>query len=540
MPSATDRVIAGRYQLQSSVGRGAMGAVWLAQDTLLKRRVAVKEIDIPPSYAAADRGAMEARLLREARAAARLSHPGVVSVYDVIEHGDRPWIVMEYVDAPTLDDIVAGDGPLAPEAAARIGLELLAILDVAHRAGIVHRDVKPANVMVAQDGQVKLADFGIASIQDDPKITQTGLVLGSPAFMAPEQAQSGSTGPAADLWSLGATLYQAVEGVPPFDKGSALPTLTAVMSEEPRPMQRAGKLEPTISALLRKDPAERPSVAEARGMLQGIVAAVDTRAGTAVSGPHVAKTAVEEATRPAPERRRVADRPVPQTAPPAAARADRTWILWALLALAIAALVALPMILDGGDATSDRTRGSDEPAQDAAGDDAATDTGSGGSEDGSEDASEDGSAEAVPDWTTYEDPSTGYTLEYPSTWTPRVRRENRIDFADPTTATYLRVEWTDEPGDDVMARLEEIAAAFATNRSGYEEHQMTETEYLGYPAGLWEYSYEDGGANLHAYNLQFVIEDDWGFALNFQTREENWSDSQDLWEALKAGFEPPG
>lgn len=517
-----------------------MGTVWLAEDALLKRRVAVKEIDIPPSYDGPERGSVEARLLREARAAARLGHPGAVSVYDVIEHGDRPWIVMEYVDAPTLDEVIERDGPLSPEAAARIGLDLLSVLETAHAEGIVHRDVKPANVMVTEDGRVKLADFGIASIQDDPKITQTGLVLGSPAFMAPEQAQSGTSGPEADLWSLGATLYQTVEGAPPFDKGSALPTLTAVMSEDPRPVQRAGNLGPVIAALLRKDPSQRPSAAEAREMLERVArTSAHTQAATAIAAGTLAGTAVDESatedtTSPASPPGRVREQPRPQLAP---AEPDKTWVLWALLALGIAALIVLPMLLggNGDDASRDRDAGA---AEVGSGEDAQTDESNGSDGETAADESED--TAAVPaDWDTYDDGATGYAVQHPPTWEPRARAANRIDFTDPSTGTYLRVEWTDAPGDDVMARLEEIAGDFGSRRSGYEQHQLTETEYLGYPAGLWEYSYEDGGASLRAYNLQFVIEDEWGFALNFQTREENWSDSQELWDALKAGFRPP-
>lgn len=513
-----------------------MGTVWLAEDALLKRRVAVKEIDIPPSYDGPERGSVEARLLREARAAARLGHPGAVSVYDVIEHGDRPWIVMEYVDAPTLDQIIDRDGPLSPEAAARIGLDLLSVLETAHAEGIVHRDVKPANVMVAEDGRVKLADFGIASIQDDPKITQTGLVLGSPSFMAPEQAQTGTSGPEADLWSLGATLYQAVEGAPPFDKGSALPTLTAVMSEDPRPMQRAGSLGAVITALLRKDASERASAAEARAMLEAVLGTrVDTQAATAVAAAGLATTTIDDATAgtTSAEPRRPVREQAGARIPPA--EADKTWVLWALLALGIAALIALPMLLGG--TSDDESRGRDEgAAQVDGGEDAQDEADTSDGQEGSDPAD---AAVAPAEWETYEDATAGYTLEYPPTWEPRARAGNRIDFTDPSNGTYLRVEWTDAPGDDVIARLEEIAGDFGSRRAGYEQHQLTATEYLGYPAGLWEYSYEDGGASLRAYNLQFVIEDEWGFALNFQTREEDWSGSQEVWEALKAGFQPP-
>ena len=526
MSPATDRLIAERYALRSPLGRGAMGTVWLAEDSLLKRRVAVKEIDIPPGFDAEERNALEARLLREARAAARLSHPGVVGVYDVVEHASRPWIVMEYVDAPTLDEIVKENGPLEPKEAARIGAELCSILEAAHAEGIVHRDVKPANVMCTEDGQVKLADFGIASVQDDPKITQTGLVLGSPSFMAPEQASEGTSGPSGDVWSLGATLYQTVEGEPPFDRGAALPTLTAVMTDEPRSMQRAGALGPVITSLLMKDPAARPSLAEAHRMLTEVVVGgigMSTSATTAAATPVTAtEVAPRPVSTPAPTR-------TPRVARPQE-RSDQRWWPWVALALVIAALVAIPLLMQNDDDPAG-SAGSDRRGQRANG-------AAGGGGQPQDDASDAG-APASEGWTTYTDPTNAYTIDYPSEWEIVPRAENSNDFTDPITGNYLRVEWTDEPGDDVMARLEEIADNFAAEHSGYEEVQLTPADYRGYEAGLWEYTYEEGGATLHAYNLQFVIDDAYGFALNFQTHEADWEESQGLWESFQTTFQPP-
>ena len=530
MPSTTDRSIAGRYALQSALGSGAMGTVWLAEDSLLKRRVAVKEVDIPPGINGAERDAVEARLLREARAAARLSHPGVVSVYDVVEHSNRPWIVMEYVDAPTLEEKIKESGPLSPDEAAQVGLQLLEILEVAHAEGIVHRDVKPGNVMCKEDGQVKLADFGIASVQDDPKITQTGFVLGSPSFMAPEQASKGTSGPEGDLWSLGATLYQAVECEPPFDRGAPLPTLTAVMTEDPRPMERAGWLAPAILALLQKEPSARPTIPEARRMLERLDTPIaNTAATTAAAAPVLAPTAVEQ---PVPTRKAG-----PSAAPARARRQPedgaRTWWPWIALAFVIAALIAIPLLMQGDDPSTSaegrKNRGGQQ-GQAAGGaneDDTGTDT--------SEQTDTTGTTEG---WVTYTDPGSGYVIEYPEGWEPVQRDTNTIDFTDPGSGTYLRVAWTDAPGDDVMTRLEEIEEKFAAGHDGYGLIQMTPTEFLGHEAGLWEYTYEEGVA-LHAYNLQFVVDDAYGFALNFQTREENWAGSQDLWESLKATFRPP-
>ncbi|MFL6186819.1 MAG: serine/threonine-protein kinase [Actinomycetes bacterium] len=265
--SAADRLVADRYVLNAPLGRGGMGVVWRAQDQVLGRQAAVKEVVFPPTMAEEERRSAQARVMREARAAARLNHPGAVTLYDVVQDQGGTFIVMELVAAPTLADLVQAQGPLTPEQVAELGSQLAGVLEAAHAAGIVHRDVKPGNVMVAADGRVKLADFGVASLQGDPQLTSTGLVIGSPAYMAPEQARGEASGPPADFWALGATLFYAVEGVPPFDRGSSIATLAAVVNEPPRALGRAGALAPLIDALLAKDPTARPSGAEVRAEL---------------------------------------------------------------------------------------------------------------------------------------------------------------------------------------------------------------------------------------------------------------------------------
>jgi serine/threonine protein kinase len=257
--SETSRVIADRYELHEVLGKGGMGLVWRGQDRLLGRTVAVKEVVPPTTLVGDDRAAVKTRVLREARAAARLGHHGVVTVFDLIEQEDRIFIVMELVQGPSLEELVTKEGPLSPAVAADIGAQVLEVLEVAHADGIVHRDVKPGNVLIVQGGRVKLGDFGIASISGDPRITATGMVLGSPSFMAPEQASGETVGPATDLWGLGASLYFAVEGHAPFRKDQPIPTLAAVIQEDPTPPERAGPLGQVILDLLAKDPSARPS-----------------------------------------------------------------------------------------------------------------------------------------------------------------------------------------------------------------------------------------------------------------------------------------
>lgn len=286
------RVVAGRYRLLGPLGRGGMGIVWRARDEVLGREVAVKEVRAPAGLDAAEVARMYRRLEREAWAAARISHRGVVTVYDVASEDGRPWIVMELVRGLSLAEVLEGEGPMTPQRAAHLGEQVLAALRSAHEAGVLHRDVKPANVLIANDGRVVLSDFGIASLEGSSAITMTGEVVGSPEFLAPERALGREPGPESDLWSLGVMLYKAVEGVSPFRRDTPLSTLHAVVDHELPPPRRAGPLEPVLEGLLRKDPRERLAAAEAVRMLRIIGAGGAVRApGGPVSGPD-APTAV--------------------------------------------------------------------------------------------------------------------------------------------------------------------------------------------------------------------------------------------------------
>ncbi|MGN9775874.1 protein kinase domain-containing protein [Micromonospora sp. H33] len=273
-------LIAGRYRLLDLVGTGGMGRVWLARDEMLHRDVAVKEV-VPPSWLAeTERDEVRLRSLREARTAARLTHPNVVRVYDVVHDGDSPWIVMEYVRSRSLQQIITTDGPLSPRRAARIGLAVLAALRAAHAAGVLHRDVKPHNVLVADDGRVVLSDFGLATFDGgDGAMTGPGMVLGSPQFVAPERARDGISDPRTDMWSLGATLYAAVEGRSPYARTSAMATLSALATEPPGPMRRAGPLRPLLTGLLQRDPWRRLTAAEAEPLLHAAAADHDRPVG---------------------------------------------------------------------------------------------------------------------------------------------------------------------------------------------------------------------------------------------------------------------
>src|ERR1700726_4388435 len=300
-PSAdTGRVIAGRYRLQAPIGRGAMGVVWRARDQLLDRDVAIKEVQIADSLTEDERATAFQRTLREAKTAARLNHPAVVTVYDVAEDGGRPWIVMQLVNAQSLDQVLAASGPLSPRRAAEMGRQLLSALTVAHAAGVMHRDVKPSNVLLSRDDRAVLTDFGIATFQGDPRLTQTGMVMGSPGFTAPERIRGEDASPASDLWSLGATLFAAVEGHGPFEKrGSAITTMSAIINEEAPMAPTAGALGPVIAALLRREPSDRPDASAATRMITDVLPLLPARTG-AEPGGYVATARSSRAPSPAP------------------------------------------------------------------------------------------------------------------------------------------------------------------------------------------------------------------------------------------------
>ncbi|MFL5996620.1 MAG: serine/threonine-protein kinase [Streptomyces sp.] len=271
------RLLAGRYRLGGVLGRGGMGTVWRAEDETLGRTVAVKELRFPSSIDEDEKRRLITRTLREAKAIARIRNTSAVTVYDVVDEDDRPWIVMELVEGKSLAEVIREDGLLEPKRAAEVGLAVLDVLRSAHREGILHRDVKPSNVLISEDGRVVLTDFGIAQVEGDPSITSTGMLVGAPSYISPERARGHKPGPAADLWSLGGLLYAAVEGAPPYDKGSAIATLTAVMTEPLEEPKNAGPLKDVIYGLLTKDPAQRLDDGRARAMLTAVIHAPEPK-----------------------------------------------------------------------------------------------------------------------------------------------------------------------------------------------------------------------------------------------------------------------
>jgi serine/threonine protein kinase len=360
--TAPGRLVAGRYRLQSQIGGGGMGAVWLAQDELLGRRVAVKQVLTAAGVSAEQADQQRQRALREGRIAARLSHPHAISVYDVaLEHG-QPWLVMEYLPSRSLAAVLSDDGVLRVDQAAQIGAQVADALAATHAAGIVHRDVKPANILIGEggsvEGLVKITDFGISHASGDVTLTQTGQITGTPAFLAPEVAQGNQMTEASDVFSLGATLYTCLEGTPPFGmEDNALGMLHRVAGGQILPPRRSGALTKPLQKLLAVDPADRPTMPQVRDELAKLAAGRDgdtttillarTDLGSAAPGrTRTATFAAGEsaASRPAaptppPPREQLPPEPAPRE--PGRRRGRGLWVAAAIAVLVVAGLVAL-------------------------------------------------------------------------------------------------------------------------------------------------------------------------------------------------------
>jgi eukaryotic-like serine/threonine-protein kinase len=530
------RTIGGRYRLDRSIGQGGMGTVWQGHDELLGREVAIKEVRFPPELGKQEIADLRERTLREARATARLSHPNVITTYDVVEEDDRPWIVMELLKTHSLSEVLRDDGPLPPHRVAEIGLGVLAALETAHAQGVVHRDVKPSNVLVTADGRPVLTDFGIATMAGDPALTSTGVVLGSPAYMSPERARGKAFGPESDLWSLGVTLFAAAEGRPPFESDNALGTLTAIISDPVPPMTVGGPLALAVGGLLRKDPQERASIATVRKQLQE--AAADRTTEAAV--PVVETVALDRAGRtevlPAAGVGSAAPRPAAPTAPPVGTTTygdegrRRNELLVAALVvglLLIGAIVAFALLSGGeGDNTADsKTTPSTSAPATKSSSPPATSTSAPPSDNG------------VPaGYQLYEDPS-GFSLAFPDGWRAEQSSATAVDFKAPDGVSFLRVDQTDQPKDDAKKAWEEQEKSVKKDLPDYHRISIETVDYNGWDAADWEFTF---GSDTHVLNRGFVPDDSHGYALYLSTPEDQWASSQDVFQTAADTFTPAG
>jgi eukaryotic-like serine/threonine-protein kinase len=584
-----DRVIARRYRLLSVLGRGGMGTVWRAYDDVLDRLVAIKEVSPPPDVTSDEGQMLRERTLREARTAARLNHPNVVTIYDVVEDGEKPWIVMELVESRSLRDIVERDGPLPPTRVAAIGLQLLAALRAAHGLGIVHRDVKPGNVLIDADGRAVLGDFGIARAVGSPSLTRSGVLVGSPSYIAPERASGQRGGPASDLWSLGATLYTAVEGRPPYERDGAWATLNAVITQDPDPPERAGPLWPALSELLRRDPDRRlrPQAAEqmlrqvaeipdpegtvpmsgtaagaVAGAAGGLAAAEKTRAfhgQPALAGPPsgLPERGTPARTGPAPGllpgsgppgyRPSITPPIQPHGGRPGQARpARRGFWLGALAAVAALMIGGAALVVShtgrpqgspaspGGRGTTAQAsptgKGSHSPNPN--GHTPPGQQGQGGGPGG-------GAAALPPGYHGYRD-ATGFSIGVPADWSVS-HQGPYVYITPPSGGMFLLIAQTDHPKQDPLADWRQQEAA---RRGTYSDYHLIRLAAVNYAeaerAADWEFTYTGSGGPTHVLNRNVLANPHHAYALYWSTPTSTWTADYHYFEAFAATFRPAG
>ncbi|MFF4112232.1 serine/threonine-protein kinase [Streptomyces sp. NPDC001714] len=491
------RVIAGRYRLGKRLGRGGMGVVWRAADRLLGRQVAVKELTVDDSLSDDDARLRRERTLREAQAVAQLHHPHIIVVHDVVEDGGRPYIVMELIEGGSLADRISRSGPVDVGEAARIGIALLSALRAAHGAGVLHRDIKPANVLVeAATGRVVLTDFGIAQVAGATTLTETGSFVGSPEYTAPERMSGGRSGPASDLWSLGALLCAALSGESPFRRDSLGGILHAVVSDEIRPPAQAEPLLPVVRGLLERDPERRLGAAEAELMLRGFLeTGAVTGAGDAAQSAGVASYTPTQRDVPLP--------PAPEPAVPPRPSTRGVLVAALLVAAMAGAGVSAATLLfhGGGGGTTPGPGGTTAVSASHPANPSATAT------------TPSPSSTAPPPATTHsrtapsgyrlvQDPA-GFSLAVPARFT-RDPQGERVFYMSPGQTFRLGIKVSETQTGGPGGVMRRAAAEGPSTNPGYHDGRVTDTTHAGHPAAFWEFTWKGFSATegpRHTYDL---------------------------------------
>ncbi|MFF4017674.1 serine/threonine-protein kinase [Streptomyces sp. NPDC001843] len=471
------RVIAGRYRLEARIGRGGMGVVWRATDQLLGRRVAVKELALEASRSGEDARLRSDRTLREARAVAQLRHPHIIVVHDVVEDGERPYIVMELIDGGSLADRIAERGPVDAAEAARIGIDLLSALRTAHEAGVLHRDIKPANVLVESGTErVVLTDFGIARVAGATTLTETGSFVGSPEYTAPERMSEARTGPESDLWSVGALLCAVLSGESPFRRDSIGGILHAVVAAEIRPPAQAEPLLPVVRGLLERDPDRRLNAAEAEGMLRTFL--------------ETGRTPQPPATPYTPTQRDIPRQtPPPPSAPAPVGRSVRGVLIAALLVAAVAGagVSAAALLIHGGSGDGGGTPTSPAPGTSAStsASPAPTVTVTRGA--ATSPAAAD-SHTAPSGYRLARDPA-GFSLAVPEGFT-RDPQGERVFYMSPGQTVRLGIRATVPQTGGPLGVMRRADVKGPDTNPGYHDGRVTRTTHHGHPAALWEFTWK--------------------------------------------------
>lgn len=509
------RLIAGRYRLTEQIGRGGMGTVWLAADDILNRRVALKRLHEDSRYADDELALMYERTRREAQSAARIAHPNVVVVHDVVEDDGLPCIVMEYVPSTTLGALLKSGGNVSPEEAARVGRGMVGALRAAHEAGVLHRDVKPGNVLLTEGGRVVLTDFGIATATGTSTLTRTGEIVGSIDYMAPERIQGDTPGPASDLWALGATLYQAVEGQPPFRRLTPVETAYSIVTAPLEPMKRAGPLEPLITALLAKDPAERPSAEETELALRAVTEDTEPRAWTtSVPMPMPMPVRAPDPDRTGGTRQRAgAGKAV--AAQPRGGRGRRT-VLWSVVAVILVAGGTAGGIYyvnsAGKDTRSAGPTASPTPTY---------------------------APSPVPDgYRLVTEKALGVAFPVPDGWTLLKRTSGgAVYIDDETRLASITVDMLD-PAGDPLAHFKDIEVNTKINYPGdkYRKLYMQRTTYRGQKAAVWEFTIKGRARVFHGINLGFGQEGGREYDIYLSAPDEQWDSYRPVFDRVREGF----
>lgn len=503
MTTSPGRSLAGRYRLLDVIGRGGMGTVWRARDELLGREVAVKKVKLPAGMRPAERETLYQRTIREAGTAARLNHPSVITIHDVATEDGVPWIVMELVPARPLDTVVAAEGPLSPQRTARIGAEILGALRTAHAAGVLHRDVKPANVLIGDGDRVVLTDFGIATVEGDASVTQSGLIVGSPAYVAPERARGERATPASDLWALGATLFTAVEGYGPYDRETAVAALSALLTDDPPRAVHAGPLAPVIEGLLVRDPERRMNAEEVAAGLDEVIAGVTP---WIIRPPSPAEAATAVLLPPGP----------PET-PPRRTRPARFPMVLGLLMLAGSLAGGAWVVAHDGERLPGMSLSSPAPAP-ARGPTGAPPRAPAPSR----------STAAPEGYQVLTDPL-GFRVTLPEGWRERDRANGSVTYAAPGDTSYLMVDRSTRPAPDPLAALTDLSAS--ARRTGRYPHLTTlrlqSGTYLRRPAADWEFTWRLGdGTTIRCLDRQVALPGGRALTVYWQTAGANWSADQ--------------
>ncbi|GAB3648604.1 serine/threonine-protein kinase [Glycomyces tarimensis] len=531
-------LVGDRYRLVDLVGKGGNGSVWRANDTVLRREVALKEVFLPPDLPPAERVQLIDRSRREAQIAAGLSHPSVIRVFDVVEHTGLPWIVMELLQARSLAEILTADGPLPPRVAAKIGLALVGALQAAHEAGIIHRDVKPGNVLISVDGRCVLSDFGAAQLNQMSGGTTPGKVLGSAHYIAPERAVGQPAEPASDVFSLGVTLYASVEGRPPFDRGDAVSTMRAVVQDPPESPRNAGPLTQLLGGMLAKEPHQRYTLGQVRHELAGLLAgplagnsgplpAGSPRYGAESRRPAAASAAHQEVSPPSP--------PIPPRPREPAPEEPKSKAVKYLAIATVCALVlfGLAYVLyqwqfggddDGGGAAQDPGQSTEEAPAEGEGE------GEGENEE-----------DAAPSFETAAHEGDGFSVNYPSAWGEGLAGDDYVTYFNPEDDTqWVRFySGSDRGASDPQAYLSDFYETGLGDMSDLEQVRLEAVEFGGMSGTVLEYTgtNNDGGAERHSVWAIVDAGDGTSFGVFISGPADGWELSQQVYDEAVRSFQ---